>query len=83
MYLIKMIPKYIFDNQQTDLNIIKLSVKDRLTNYREYLYKDFYEKLKILKIQKESLIKSYLIAIKEIDREINAHKELNKLMVKK
>lgn len=69
-----MIPKYIYDKGQLNLNIYNITIKDKLLMYRKYLYNDFYEKIKILKIQKETLIKSYLIAIKEIDNEIKAQK---------
>jgi hypothetical protein len=65
-----MIPKYIFDKSQTTL--INISIKNRLLKYRELLYYDLKEKLKILSMQKIALIKSYFIAIKEIDLELQS-----------
>jgi hypothetical protein len=65
-----MIPKYILDKSQTVLNTHDLSISAKLMCYRKMLYYDVYNKLKNLKLQKDLLIKSYLIAIKEIDKEL-------------
>jgi hypothetical protein len=70
----KMIPKYIFDKQQTLLNNEKISVIDKLIMYRKLLYSDFREKINILEIQKKTLINSYRISIKEIEEEIEKQK---------
>ena len=61
---------YIDNNNQTNLNFNQLSKKDKLKAYREYLYIDMVKKLRIIEQQKKTLILSYNIAIKELDKNI-------------
>lgn len=73
-----MIPKYIFDTKQQTLN--NISLKDKLLNYRKFLYFELVNNLKSKNIIKEHLINEYKIKVSEIDYELQSliKKEINK-----
>jgi hypothetical protein len=69
-----MIPKYVFDTKQTCLNVKNVSIKDKLMNYRKFLYSELLISLKKPFAQKFILINDYKIKIMEIDNAINREK---------
>jgi hypothetical protein len=75
-----MIPKYVFDNSQTCLNIKNVSTKVKLLNYRKYLYYELLLYLKRPHINKFQLINKYKLVVSEIDYKIIIlnKKEINK-----
>lgn len=62
-------PQYINDVQQTNLNFKNLSKKERLKEYRSYLYIDMIKKLLELERRKLEIINTYNQSVKDIDKE--------------
>ena len=75
-----MIPKYIFDTEQT--NLLNLSTKDKMIKYRMKLYKILRWQIKkyISQNQKFKIINEYKLKVSEIDYQliILNKKEINK-----
>jgi hypothetical protein len=63
---------YIIDSQQTNLDFQKLTEREKLKEYRNYLYKDLTKKLNLLDKRKVELVKEYRDNVKEIDIKINS-----------
>lgn len=65
---------FINDDNQSNLNFIKLSKKEKLLLMRECLYNDLYKKLKNLYLRKRELINNYKQSVKDLDKQIGALK---------